>query len=60
MSFGGFGGKFGDDFIEDSIAVLVAIDFDKESESLVMLEDGESFIMELFEAGAEDVEVFVV
>ena len=57
---GSFGGEFFDDLIKDVFADLVAVDFDEESESFVMLEDGKGFLAEFFEASFENSEVFVV
>ena len=52
--------EFVDDFVKDVFTGLVAVDFDKQAESFVMLENGESFVVELLESGAKGFDVFVV
>ena len=39
MRFSGFGGKFGDNFVENGVTVLVAVDFDEKAERFVVLEN---------------------
>ena len=40
LRFGGFVGEFGDDFIEDSFAGLVAVYTYEKSKVAIMLDDG--------------------
>ena len=60
MRFGSYGSEFVDDFIENIIAGLVAVDTDEEAEIAIVEDDGEGLLAELLEAVAESDDVLIV
>ena len=52
--------EFVNNFVKDGFTGLIAVDFDKKVEGVVMLENGDGFLVELFEAGFKSSEIFVV
>ena len=58
--FGSFVVKFGNDFVKNIFARIIAIDFDEEAEIVVVLNDWHGLLAEFPEAVFEDIEIFIV
>lgn len=52
--------EFGDEFVKDLLAGLVAVDFDEETFGLVIMKNGSGLGAEFLEAGGKNLGVLIV